>query len=189
MRATIDDTIEVVGKKINKSFSEKQYDKIPYYSSIAEKIGFYEKKIEEITAMLDIGNIISEEETDEEEKAIPDYSEYIVDNNVGHTLYENFTHKRPFGFKLNDNHIVKARTWQDTLLKTCEYLIAIDKQKFMGFENKRPMNVKKNKYFSTNPKGMRRPKKIADKIYIEANQSSNAIRNLIMKLLKEYGFY
>jgi hypothetical protein len=35
---------------------------------------------------------------------------------------------------------------------------------------------------------MRKPRKVADKIYVEINQSGNAIRNLIMKLLKEYNF-
>lgn len=190
LRTVINDTVEVVGKKISKSFSERQYDKIPYYSNIAEEMGAYEKVIEEIIIMIDLDVIELEEETDEEleEKTIPNYSQYLVDRNVEYTLYENFTHKRPQGFKLNDNYIVEVKTWQDMLIKTCEYLIALDEKKFMGFENKKSMNGKRNKYFSTNSKEIRKSKKVADKIYIEVNQSSNSIRNLIMKLLKEYNF-
>ncbi len=190
LRVVINDTVEAVGTKINTSFSQKQYDKIPYYSSMAEDIGVCEKKIEEMISMIDVDDLIVEEETDEEAevKIIPNYSEYIVDHNSEHTLYENFTHKRPYGFKLNDQHIVEVKTWQDMLIKTCEYLLTIDEKKFMGFENKKTMNGKKNKYFSTNPDDMRKPRKVADKIYVEINQSGNAIRNLIMKLLKEYNF-
>lgn len=191
LSVAINETIESVGKKITKSFSEKQYDKIPYYSSIAEEIEFYEKKIEEIISMVDVDDdIIMEEETDEEVevKTIPNYSEYVVDHNIEHTLYENFTHKRPFGFKLNDHHIVEVKTWKDMLIRTSEYLIAIDEKKFLSFEIKASMNGKKNKYFAINPDDMTRPRKVAGKIYIEMNQSGNAIRNLIIKLLKEYNF-
>ena len=44
LRVVINDTVEAVGTKINTSFSQKQYDKIPYYSSMAEDIGVCEKK-------------------------------------------------------------------------------------------------------------------------------------------------
>lgn len=190
LRVVINDKVKTVGEKINKSFSEKEYEKIPYYSSLAKEIGFYEKRIEEISDSLDVDDVIIQEEINNEVDArtITNYSEYFVDHNVEHTLYENFTHKRPFGFKLSDNHIVEVTTWQDMLVKTCEYLIILDEQKFMGFENKKLMNGKKNKYFSTSIEGMCRPKKIADKIYVETNQSANAIRNLIMKLLKKFSF-
>lgn len=50
------------------------------------------------------------------------------------------------------------------------------------------MNGKKIQYFSVNPENMRKPKIVNNKIYVEMNQSGNAIRNLIIKLLKEYNF-
>ena len=58
----------------------------------------------------------------------------------------------------------------------------------MGFENSKNMNGKKNKYFSMNPDDMRKPVMVAGKVYVETNMSGNAIRNLILKMLKEYGF-
>jgi hypothetical protein len=190
LRVVINDTVEAVGNKINSYFSNKQYDKIPYYSSMAQDIGVCEKKIEEIISTIDVDEFSVEEETDEEAevKTIPNYSEYTVDHNTEHTLYENFTYKRPFGYKLNDQNIVEVKTWQDMLINTCEYLIEIDEKKFMDFENKKTMNGKKNKYFSTNTDDMRKPRKVAGKIYVEINQSGNAIRNLIIKMLKEYNF-
>lgn len=188
LNVVINDTVEAVGLKINKSFSNKKYDKIPSYLELAKNIGLYQKKIEDTISKIDIDEFIVNEETDEEteSKNIPNYSEYIVDSNLEHSLYENFTHKRPYGFKINNENIIKVKTWQEMLIKTCEYLLIIDENKFVSFENKKIMNGKKNKYFSINPDNMRKPKKVANKIYVEINLSSNGIRNLIMKLLKEY---
>ncbi len=44
-----------------------------------------------------------DEET--EKKTIPNYSDYYVDTNVEHTLYEDYTHKRPCGFRINEDKI------------------------------------------------------------------------------------
>ena len=108
-----------------------------------------------------------------------------MDNEVEHTLYENFTHIRPYGFKINSSELVEVKTWQDMMLKTCEMFLSIDAEKFLRFENNKTMNGKKNKYFSTKKDGLRKPEKVADKIYIETNMSGNSIRNLIVKILKE----
>jgi hypothetical protein len=76
--------------------------------------------------------------SDEDETAkssARNYSQYEVDSNVEHTLYENLTHIRPYGFKINEHYIVKVKTWKEMLVKTCEFLIAIDEEKFSNFEN------------------------------------------------------
>lgn len=190
LRTVINDIIEVFGYKMNLAVSNRDFQRLNNYKNIAEKAYYYENKIDEIISLLDVEEIQINEETDEEteKRIVPNYEKYIVDNKIEHTLYENFTHKRPFGFKLNEDHIVEASTWKDILVKTCEILMAIDENKFMSFENNDAMNGKKKKYFSVNPNLMRKPRKIGDKIYIETNQSGNAIRNLIIKLLKEYNF-
>ncbi len=73
------------------------------------------------------------------------------------------------------------------LIKVCENLIEVDEEKIIGFEDLKHMNGKK-KYFSVKPKGMRNPKRVANKIYVETNQSANSIRNILIKILKECGF-
>ncbi|MCG8538841.1 MAG: hypothetical protein MJA82_02735 [Clostridia bacterium] len=190
LRTVINDTIEVFGDKINAAISNRDFESVNIYSDIAKEAHSYEGKIEEIMTMLEVEEIEINEETEEEieKTTIPNYAEYVVDNKIEHTLYENFTHKRPFAFKLNEHQIIEVSTWQDMLIKTCEYLLAIDEEKFMNFENNEKMNGKKNKYFSTNPNSMRKARTVNHKIYVEINQSGNAIRNLIVKLLKEYDF-
>lgn len=188
LRMVIDDTVETIGEKVNDSFSEKQYGKIPCYSKLAEEMETYEKKMKEVIDILDIEDLELEDKRELYEKEIPDYDKYKIDKNIEYSLYENFTHKRPYAFKLLDNQIISAKTWQEMLIKVCENLIEVDEEKIMGFEDLIHMNGKKKKYFSVKPKGMRNPKSVANKIYVETNQSANSIRNLLIKILKEYGF-
>lgn len=63
-----------------------------------------------------------------------------------------------------------------------------DSPKFLAFEHARGMNGKKNKYISVKSEGMRKPELILDQVYIEKNMSGNVIRNLILQMLKAYGF-
>lgn len=130
-----------------------------------------------------IENEIDEED---EKRTIPNYDDFVVDYNIEHSLYESFTHKRPFAFQIRQEKLIEIKTWQEMLARTCEYLIGIDEGKFLNFENSSHMNGKKNKYFSKNPNLLRNPVSIMDKIYIETNLSSNDIRNKIIKMLKEY---
>ena len=188
LRMVIDDTVETIGEKVNESFSEKQYDKLPYYSKLAEEMEAYEIKLKEVIDILDIEDLGLEDKKEEyEEKEIPDYDKYTIDKNIEYSLYENFTHKRPYAFKLLDDRIIRVKTWQEMLIKVCERLIEVDEKKIIGFEELEHMNGKKKKYFSSKSKGMRNPKRVANKIYVETNQSANSIRNLLIKILKEYG--
>lgn len=188
LRMIIDDTVETIGEKVNESFSEKQYDKLPYYSNLAKEMEVYEKKIKEVIDILDIEDLeLGEKKEDNYEKEIPDYDKYTVDKNVEYSLYENFTHKRPYAFKLLDDQLISVKTWQEMLIKVCEILIEVDEEKIMRFEDLKHMNGKKKKYFSIKSNEIRKPKRVADKIYVETNLSANSIRNLLIKILKEYG--
>ena len=185
LRMVIDDTVETIGEKVNESFSEKQYDKLPYYSKLAEEMEAYEIKMKEVIDILDIEDL--ELEDKKEENEVPDYDKYKIDKNIEYSLYEDFTYKRPYAFKLPDDRFIIVKTWQEMLIKVCESLIEVDEKKIIGFEELEHMNGKKKKYFSSQSKGMRSPKRVANKIYVETNQSANSIRNLLIKILKECG--
>jgi hypothetical protein len=190
LREMINSTMEDVGNKVNTAFNNREFDNFRRYQDLGENIHRYESKIDEIIDFLDIESAPIEDEIDEDtgKKTIPNYADYIVDHNIEHTLYENLTHKRPFAFRINDSQLIEVKTWQEMFIRTCEFLIAVDENKFISFENNPKMNGKKNKYFSTNPSGMRKPIAVSDRIYVETNQSANGFRNLIINLLKEYNF-
>ena len=190
LQNVLSDTIKEISDKTSEKVLERKFDEVANLADVAKALNMYENRINEILSALELectSDYQPENDVDER-RALPNYSDYIVDSKVEHTLYENFTHIRPFGFKINDNKLIEAATWQEMLIKTCEILIAVDKEKFLSFENNASMNGKKNKYFSRTESILRKPGSIANQIFIELNQSSNSIRNLIMKLLKEYDY-
>lgn len=188
LNETLSSTMEDINTKLNEAFAERDFQSMEKYSLIAKETHEYELKIGEIIDFIDMEELQIQDEIYEEidKKAILNYDEYKVDHNVEHTLYDDFTHKRPYAFKINEYQLTKIKTWQDMLINTCEILIGLDEEKLLKFENNKAMNGKKKKYFSISPNQMRNPKMVSNKIYVETNQSANSIRNLIIKLLKEY---
>lgn len=119
-----------------------------------------------------------------------DYSDvsFNADTTVRHNLYENFTHKRPCAFELNETKI-EADQWRELLKKTCDYLYNLPegKNKFEEFINAPEMNGISRKYFSHNKSEVSAPQRI-DKsdIYVIGNVSAQFTRNLIMRLLNKF---
>lgn len=173
---------------------------IDKYSSNEDKIIFVEElhkiesKIKNIILELDIsygqisiGNLV-DENISSEEKINPNYKNYKVDNTIEHSLLEELTHIRPYGFKFVTGEVVGARTWKDVFIRTCEILLKIDEKKFMSFENQTRMNGETRDYFSKDSSNIILPVKILDKIYVTTSMSANGFSELIVLMLKEYGY-
>lgn len=194
LKETISDTMNAIDQKMSDAFRRRDFTTRREYESIAVSINSYENRLEEFISMLtlDEGEMyevdVTEFDVEDEKKAIPDYAAYTVDNNVEHTLYENFTHIRPDSFKFINNEKILVKTWIDVLLETSEILVQMDDDKFRQFEHNPQMNGKKSKYISSNPDGMRKPRLLKENLYLETNMSGNGIRNLLLKMLKAYGF-
>ncbi|WP_335871052.1 hypothetical protein [Bacillus sp. 2205SS5-2] len=192
LKEAINDTMDSINGQVSQAYTKRDFDGVRHFAELGEEINQYEQKIEHFIELLEVDasneNIVEGEEEVVETASLPDYSAYLVDTKVEHTLYENFTHKRPFGFRINNEQIIEVKTWQEMLIKTCELLITVDEDKFMSFENKPAMNGKKRKYFSKQESEIRKPKLISNKIFVETNISGNGVRNLLLKLLKEYGY-
>ena len=186
---TIDDIMNRINDKMGQAYLNRDFLTAEKYITLGKSINFYENKVDEVINFTRIEENKANKEDESENdniKSLPNYEEYLVDNKVEHTLYENFTHIRPFGFRIDGEELIEVKTWQEVFLKTCELLLYKDEKKFLQFENKPNMNGKKNKYFSVSVKGMRKPEMISNKIYVETNMSSNSIRNIIVKMLREY---
>lgn len=190
LQTILNDTIIEISNKASKKVIERKFEEYNKLGEMAETLSRYDEQMDLMLSFLEIETNQDYETNNEieEKKGLPNYEDYVVDNKVEHTLYENFTHIRPYGFKINDDKIIEAKSWQEVLIKTSELLFAIDERKFFSFEQNKSMNGKKNKYFSKDKSNLRKPGSINGELYIELNQSSNSIRNLIVKMLKEYGF-
>ena len=194
LKEMINSTMEDINNKMNKAFADRDFDTMGKYSDLAKQAYDYENKLEEIIDFLDIDydEIETVNEMDNTDKAIEksvlNYEEYRVNSNIEHSLNENFTHIRPYGFKFLSDELIQVKTWKEMFVKTSGILIDIDEENFLNFENIPKMNGKKRKYFSKEKNNIREPIEINGKIYIETNMSSNGIRNIIVKMLKNYGY-
>lgn len=132
LKETINDTMEAIVAKVNESIIARDLEKMRQYLGLVEQGHDYEIKIEEIIKMLDVEELAVKEEINENtgNKILPNYDEYTVDNKVEHTLYENFTHIRPFGFRIDGEELIEVKTWQEVFLKTCELLLYKDEKNF-----------------------------------------------------------
>ena len=190
--ASINSAIEQVGEKLNVSFVNKEFKKVSELNSNSEELYNINKRIQKVIDDLD--TIIDErniEESNEKEesygKQIPNYSDYLVDTNIEHNLYEDLTYKRPCGFKVEGEKF-EIRDWKGCLVETINYLAKKNPDIIRSFVNEPKMNGKKRVYFSNSKlPTMESAREIKEaEIYIETNLSANGIRNLLIKILKRY---
>lgn len=118
----------------------------------------------------------------------PNYEDYVVDNTIEHSLLENFTHIKPYGFMFLNKEIIEAKSWKSLYIKACEIFLKLDEDIFLHFENKTYMNGQTRDYFSKEKENMDHPVKLLDKIYISTGFSANEFRDLLIKILKEYNY-
>lgn len=193
LATSIDTAIEQVGEKVNKSFANKDFKKAAELSLNSEELDSISKKIQEAIGDLDtiIDNRNIEEDSrkidESDEKSIPNYSDYLVDINIEHNLYEDLTHKRPCAFKIEGTKI-EIKDWKGALVQTINYLAKKDSAIVRSFVDDSKMNGKKVIYFSrVKLPTMRAAREIKSaNIYVETNLSANGIRNLLIKMLNKY---
>lgn len=193
LKESINLTIDDISIKAGEAFVNRDFDSIDKYKELLEQGTKYEKKIEEYIDLLELEDDAVIIDVDDisyanQQRETPNYADYLVDNQVEHSLFEDWKYKRPFGFKFIKNEFIEAKLWYEVFIKTCEILYNIDSNKFNNFEYLPHMNGKKKKYFSANPNDLRKPFKIKDGVSIEINHSANTFRNIIVKMLKEYKF-
>lgn len=189
LKEIISDTMDEINSSINKAYQERDFETREQLDNLLLAIYKYESQVDSLIIELEIeevSRLIDDEETIG--KGSINSSDYLVDSNVEHSLYEDFTHKRPCAFQFYDSKRIEVSTWKELLIKTCEILIDMDEEKFLSLETNPRMNGRKRKYFLTNPSNMTSPELVKNKIYVETNMNSNAFRNIIIKLLKEFGF-
>lgn len=170
-----------LGDQIPKLLEENEYEKAQKFLDVSNFISGY---------ILRIDNIIEKiaSETKREITDIPNYEEYTVDNKKVYYLDEDFKHKRPYAFVL-DNKGMKIDTWTQLLVETCKILRNKDEQKFKQFVNDDDFKGRKREYFKYDTNGMNEPKVIKmenSDIYVETHFSANDIIKLIRKMLNKF---
>lgn len=116
----------------------------------------------------------------------PKHKELQVDNSIPHSLLENFTHIRPFGFTYRDGNLIETNTWKNLYIEICKMLFDMDKKTFMSFKDKTSMNGETRDYFSDSGENMDLPYFLRESIYINTRFDANGFRDLLIKAIKSY---
>lgn len=110
-----------------------------------------------------------------------------LDKEEPHSLNEDFSFKRPFGFIMPGYAIKDIVTWKQLYMAVCDQLNKRDQDRF----NKLPINPKfistqKNPYFALEKDKLRAASPVTDTIFAETNLSANMIKDSIKRLLTEF---
>jgi hypothetical protein len=180
---TLDATVVEIQSRISAAIQSRDFSRVKDLTNLAETINRLEVEMAEIKQNLEP----DEMEVQPEDSKSVNYEEYKVDSKIPHTLYEDFSHKRPHAIEFNNKRI-EVKTWLEVLLETCNVLISKDQDLFHKLSNDPKMKGKKSAYLTEDPNLLRKPVKLKNTtLYIESNLSANSIRNLIVKMLQKYG--
>lgn len=128
-----------------------------------------------------------EEEDVEKETVDRQKRERIVkelDKTARHSLDENFTYKRPFGFILENAAYKGIKTWKNLYLHVLKILREKDPEKFSYLpKEERFISNHGNPLFSREKSKLRIEEEVAPEFYAEINLSANNIRDNIKALL------
>ena len=152
LKMALNDTHDEIGEKLENIYNDKQYETINNYVTIAKKLDFYDKQIDDFLDKLYIEKPI-EVDLDEKtyleiKKNYPDLDKIDMDETKKYTLYDDYTYKTPYAFELKDSGLVISNSWKQMLTNTCKFLAEKDHDIILNFENIDEMNGKKRKYFT-----------------------------------------
>ncbi len=172
---SIDDAAEAIAVKGNKLSLGKEFKDAAVLMSKADELQTVSKEIGGYAEVFELDEVALVSEDD------------AIDVSMVHTLHENFVHKRPHAFELRGRkvHVTK---WKEMLVETCNILADINPVLISEFPNNSRFNGRKAQYFSIKDPGlMRSPFKLGSlDMYVETNFCANAIRNLIIRMIKHY---
>lgn len=208
------ETITQVNKQITSNYEKYS---IPKYKDIFDSyrnmsldlfqlIDILNTYIENLTPDFDISNVEedcqdsidklldSKDKSIEQQKLLKKYNidyndkRLNANQNIPHSLYDNFTHTRPCAFEINGERI-EVLQWRELLTKTCEYLYNLNngEEKFKNFISDPDMNGNSRKYFSYDKKEIAEAQRIGkSEIYVIGNINAVFARNLVIRLLNKF---
>jgi len=103
-----------------------------------------------------------------------------------HSLFENFTFKRPHGFILKGTAITGVVTWKRLYTRFCESLYRLDPQRFQELPvNEEFISSHGNPMFSEERGNFHTSIPVGN-LFANAHFSANGFRDAIVKLLREF---
>ena len=129
----------------------------------------------------------AEEETGQEDRESNERLIRELNRDEPHSISEDFTYKRPYGFILDRQAAVGITTWRRLFELLSGRLLARDPERFQGLpDNPDFISNRGNRNFSRDPEEFRVAGRIGGDIYAEVHYSANSIRDVIRRLLATF---
>lgn len=104
-----------------------------------------------------------------------------------HSLDEDFTYKRPYGFILESCAYSGFETWKDLYVQFCKHMASKNAGTFDSLsKNQELVSKQKKKYFASNKADIRLPQLITEKTYVELNFSANDFAKRMKEIFAVY---
>lgn len=154
----------------------------------------YQEVIELIEAQKSLSQFIerNEEIIDEiedspiTEATYPLTEDFCIDPDKPFDLNQDFRFTKPYAFQINKD-IVEVSSWREVLIETANYLNRLNPDIMQSFIEDKSMHWGDTFNFATDKNSLRNPALIENSnIYIETSKTSNAVRQLVKKMLDKY---
>ncbi len=160
-------------------FKQAYNDKMASFNRLATDLSALIQQFTSVPVETPISADTSQNGAAENERIIHD-----LDREVPHSLDENFSYKRPYGFVLQGRAYKDIVTWQRVYKLTCLQLAQANRERFAALPTDPEFISRRgNKDFSYDQTELRTALEITNGIYAEVNLSANEIRKRITRLL------
>lgn len=113
---------------------------------------------------------------------------HALDQHEPHSLDEDFTFKRPYGFQLEEVAESNIKTWWRLYELVCRHLAKRDPVRFAGLpDDPRFITRRGNPIFSLDAQSLRSAMSLPGGIFAEVNLSANHLRDQMKLLLDAFG--
>lgn len=171
-----------------KALKDKDFTKGDELWELSKFVSTVQSEISEYSASMLCGEENEEDDSERPDEQItaPDYSLYAVDSAIPHSFFESFTHTKITALQIAE-HRFDVKDWKDALIQTCNYLIDLDKSRFIKMTSDPVMKGRKRPYFEKDSVERKNAKLKGIDLYVWTNLSANSITKLIKKMLMKYG--
>jgi hypothetical protein len=175
---------------IDHNDSEAMEEGVQFKRAYNEKMAAFDKLAAELSVLVQQHtsvNLESEEQTGLEDRERNERIIRELNRNEPHSITEDFTYKRPYGFILDGQAATGITTWRRLFEILCRQLLTRDSQRFRALtDNQDFISNRGHRHFSPKEQDLRVAGLVGDGMYAEVHFSANGLRDMIRRLLVSF---